>query len=176
MKTKFTTISLLILINFVFSQEKKNLFPEKLSFFDPLTLSKDEDSLRLRINAVFSECGEWGGHKESLIIYSNEKREIYADYKKFSFSCDSIAFYNKTTIPKQLLHKKTKLNTRKENEITKYIISLTKAKMTKKEMPMHSGNIFSVELDEDFKIKILDNNPENERNFNSLIVEILKSN
>lgn len=175
MKTRFITIFLLILINFVFSQEKQNKFSEKLKFFDPLTLSRDEDSLRLRINAVFSECGEWGGHKESLIIYSNEKREIYADYKKFSFSCDSLDYYYKNkAIIKPVFNKKIKLNTKKEDEITKYIISLTKAKMTKKEVPMHSGNMFSVELDEDFKIKILDNNPENESNFNTLIVEILK--
>jgi len=47
----------------------------------------------LRIEARFSECGEWSGHKEEIIVSSDRKENIYATYKISPFNCDSLDYY-----------------------------------------------------------------------------------
>ncbi|RZM25404.1 MAG: hypothetical protein EOO88_19440 [Pedobacter sp.] len=38
--------------------------------------------------AKFTECGEWGGHKEQSRIY-RENDSLFFDYEKFKVNCDS---------------------------------------------------------------------------------------
>ena len=42
----------------------------------------------LTLYAQYKECGEWGGHIEVFKIYKNEKKEMWANYKKDSANCN----------------------------------------------------------------------------------------
>lgn len=64
-------------------------FPE---FKEPGTGLVNVINLRdtLQISVEFSECGEWGGHMESIYLQRNSKNEIVARFIKDSVSCDNI--------------------------------------------------------------------------------------
>jgi len=54
----------------------------------------------LQISIEFTECGEWGGHMETIYLQRNSKNEIVARFIKDSVSCDNITLidYVETTV------------------------------------------------------------------------------
>ena len=45
----------------------------------------------LKILVEFSECGEWGGHRESIFLNKNEKDKIQAHLQIDTISCDILS-------------------------------------------------------------------------------------
>jgi hypothetical protein len=48
----------------------------------------------LEISVEFSECGEWGGRKERIIIFRNESKNIKARFTIDTVSCENIVVKN----------------------------------------------------------------------------------
>lgn len=38
----------------------------------------------------FSECGEWGGHEEKILITTKSDEKFYLSYRKSTVDCDSM--------------------------------------------------------------------------------------
>jgi hypothetical protein len=84
----------------------------------------------LTLKARFSECGEFGGHKEKIILFCNYKREYFAKFTRDSIDLDCPAnFENSAVIIKDTLFK---INTQKEKIVLKYIDKLYKRALTNK--------------------------------------------
>lgn len=45
----------------------------------------------LMIKVLFSDCGEWGGHKESIDIFRSNKGELLVNYKIDTVSCSALS-------------------------------------------------------------------------------------
>jgi hypothetical protein len=52
-----------------------------------------DQTSNLSIEARFSECGEWGGHKERIIVFADTNMNIHARYLVYPYNCDSLKFY-----------------------------------------------------------------------------------
>jgi hypothetical protein len=59
---------------------------------NPLDIVRLGDTLE--INMEFSDCGEWGGHREIIYLQRNKKREIFARFIMDTVSCDKIVEKN----------------------------------------------------------------------------------
>ncbi len=42
------------------------------------------------LHARFSECGEWGGHEENILITTRKDENFHLYYEKYSVNCDSM--------------------------------------------------------------------------------------
>jgi hypothetical protein len=145
---------------------------QPVAFFDPMELGSTNQTSNLKIEARFDECGEWGGHKEEIIISSDKKENIYATYNIYPFNCDSLDYYyskrdltpiSSTTI---LLTDKTK------KSIVDYIHRLTQSKISER-FPGHAGNLFSlVNTDSSLNIQVYDNKDFDVKSFRQLIAEL----
>src|SRR5258706_1163319 len=61
----------------------------------------------ISIEARFSECGEWGGHKEKIIVnVDREQMKVFANYKVYPFNCDSMPSYEGRENLKPILDKR----------------------------------------------------------------------
>ena len=118
---------------------------EKISiFFDEAVLGGNGYDGKLLIEATFSECGEWGGHEEKMIVFGKPDKEIYLNYRKFKVNCDSIgAYYGTPDFQKLEFEKILKLNEANKKSISAYILRMVKSKM-KERFPGHAGNHFLV--------------------------------
>src|SRR5213593_3774080 len=65
----------------------------EVEFFDPIVLGALNNTRNLTIETRFSECGEWSGHLEKIIIFADSIRRIYADYQVYPYNCDSLKYY-----------------------------------------------------------------------------------
>jgi len=114
------------------------------TFFDEADLGAFGSDTRLFINTQFSECGEWGGHEEKIVVFAKEDKEFYLNYKKFKVNCDSIGKYYGTPDFQKLEKEKTlKLNDANKKSISGYIHRMVKSKVEER-YPRHAGNSFSV--------------------------------
>ena len=57
----------------------------------------------LQISVEFSDCGEWGGHMESIYLRRNSKNEIVARIIKDSVSCDNMTLIDYVENPEDSL-------------------------------------------------------------------------
>jgi hypothetical protein len=55
---------------------------------NPLDIVGSGDTLEITIE--FSDCGEWGGHKEMIYLQSNKQQDIIARFIMDTVSCDKI--------------------------------------------------------------------------------------
>ncbi len=46
----------------------------------------------LELNVMFSECGEFGGHKENISITTRQDEKFHLHYEKYSVNCDNIVY------------------------------------------------------------------------------------
>ncbi|WP_146171793.1 hypothetical protein [Flavobacterium magnum] len=138
---------------------------KKNSFFDLYYLS----SSNFYITTKFSECGEWGGHKEGMKIFSDVKRKQYKlDYYKLSFDCENVQNANIDT----LVHKTILLNSHSQNAINKYLQELVIAKVRSK-FPGHSGNYFTAaSADSTFRIELYDADKRNLKSYSHLLKKL----
>lgn len=64
-------------------------FQEKHSGLVNILQKKDT----LTITVEFSDCGEWGGHKEQINLFRNSENELIARIQIDSISCENIRVY-----------------------------------------------------------------------------------
>ncbi|MCJ8153565.1 hypothetical protein MKJ01_07280 [Chryseobacterium sp. SSA4.19] len=77
----FGTVLLLVFLLISCNKEEPFSKNTEYSFEDIL-----DHTDTLSINSRFDECGEWGGHKEYIKIYSSDKKEILK-YTKYKVNC-----------------------------------------------------------------------------------------
>lgn len=88
---------LYILLVFAFLISCSNSKKDKecnVAFFPDDLLGHIEERLVFEIKATFSECGEFEGHKERLLIYAGKDKEFHLKYKLWNVNCDSTVEYN----------------------------------------------------------------------------------
>ncbi len=155
-------------------QEKKEDDRKNIVFFDSIEPSAINQGNNLKIEARFSECGEWGGHKEDIIITLKEDKRFYATYKIFPFNCDSLDYYYANEKIAPVFTKTILLNDTSKKSIINYIQRLMESKITEK-FPGHAGNFFSVvNSDSTFFIQVYDRKEFDIKSFKQLITELIK--
>lgn len=177
MVSKMRVFALFMLLLISCSQKQsKNISPSKMSlFFDPINLGALNGKSNLTINARFSECGEWGGHREIITIYSDKDRNFHATYEVYPFNCDSLDYYYNNGTLKPILNQKVKLNDDRKKSIIAYIHRLINSKITERAVPNHANNYFSVvNSDSTFLIEVADTKEFDVTSFRQLTTEIIK--
>jgi len=132
---------------------------ELLSLHDSLTLE-----------ARFSECGEWGGHREQILI-SNWKRDSSAlIHTIYPYKCDSLDYYyGNDSIAPVSIRQISLLDSNAKQAVIQYIQQLILSK-SKERFPGHAGNIFSVQNStKTLKIKVHDQSEEPVKSYKQLI-------
>jgi hypothetical protein len=163
---------LLLCLNSCIEKDKNgvNSVSKTIPFFDPVTLGSSGVDASLNITATFSECGEWGGHRENLRIYvkPSDKKNYYLDYLKTNINCDERdeKGYN---IEKIVVQKTIKLNDSNKTSITEYIKRTIDSKVEER-FPGNAGNSFSImNSDSTLVIKVYDSNTKNLKSYNQLL-------
>lgn len=140
-------------------QQGKNNYDELISLYDSLTLE-----------ARFSECGEWGGHREEILI-SNWKRDSSTlIHTIYPYKCDSLDYYygNDSLAPASI-RQISLLDSSAKEAVIQYIQQLIVSK-SKERFPGHAGNIFSVQNStKTLKIKVHDLSEEPVKSYKQLI-------
>jgi hypothetical protein len=174
MKILFAFLTSLLLLIFLASCQQKTEHKEQYletSFFDPFEFSQADSLL---INARFSECGEWSGHKEKIIIYADKNGNFHAHYKVYPYNCDSLKYYYANENLKPKFDKTIALNDKGKQSIIDYIKRLTQSKITE-QFPGHAGNVFSVvKSDSTLIINVYDRKQYDLDSYNKLITELFK--
>jgi hypothetical protein len=174
MKIVFAFLSSLLIFIFIPSCKQKIKDEEqypKTSFFDPFEFSKANSLL---ISARFSECGEWSGHKEEIIIDADKNGNFHAHYKVYPYNCDSLKYYYANENLKPKFDKTIELNDKRKQSIIDYIKRLTQSKITE-QFPRHAGNIFSIiKSDSTLIINVYDRKQYDVDSYNKLVTELFK--
>lgn len=125
----------------------------------------------LKLTARFSECGEFGGHKEKIQIYRNHKREYFAIFTKDSIDLDCSNDFEENAI----LIKDTvlKINISKEKLVLKYLNQLYKRSITGKTIN-HSNNYFRATTNHTGLSLSTDELEKNWNEFRKLQISLLK--
>jgi len=155
-------------------QQTEHYSRNSITFFDPIKFSTQNNKNTFKIEARFSECGEWGGHKEEIIIFADTSRMFYATYKVFPFNCDSLPYYNYKENLTPTIIKTIVLNDTTKKSIIDYILRLTQSKITER-FPGHAGNFFSIaNSDSTFYIQVYDSKEFDIKSFRQLVTELIK--
>ena len=121
------------------SQDVSSSIPEISKEKNPLNFLYQADTLTL--SAYFSECGEFGGHKERIDIFRNSsKREYFMNYvvDSIDVACPEGFEENAIVVTDEII----KLNLENEYAIMKYLDSLF-ARVLISKSPSHSNDYFS---------------------------------
>lgn len=155
-------------------KEKKGDDREYVAFFDSTETTSISKTNNLKIEARFSECGEWGGHKEDILITLNKDKRFYATYKIYPFNCDSLDYYYTNENIAPVFTKTILLNDTTKKSIIDYIQRLRESKITER-FPGHAGHFFSVvNSDSTFYIQVYDNKEFDIKSFKQLVTELTK--
>lgn len=136
---------------------------------NPLGILYQTDTLRL--TAKFSECGEFGGHKENIEIFCNYKREYFAKYVRNSINLDCPNNFEETAI----IIKDTlfKIDCNKEKLVVKYLDKLYRRTVTPK-MISHSNDYFKAETKYSGLLLFTAEPNKDWKEFRKLQIELLK--
>lgn len=103
----------------------------------------------LKLKASYSECGEWGGHREMIKIYmSDEVNGTERDFTKWSgpfaaeFWLDTIGCSYRPD-RRYFLVEQTELTSQQEALVIKYMQGVIYPSL-QYHPPMHSGNVYSI--------------------------------
>lgn len=141
-------------------------------FFAETDLGAFEMEIKLYLNARFSECGEWGGHNENMVIYAKADKEFYLTYQKFKVDCKIINEHNGTPVQQLELEKTLQLNQDNKKSISEYIQRMSKSKIDE-QSPGHAGNSFSVsKSDSTLLIQVYDDKTYDVMSYNKLLTEL----
>lgn len=146
---KFSQILFLILIISCQNSENGNkIVEDEIIFFDD-ELSNTSNEPVLNIYCEFSECGEWGGHKEYITISKKDKKSFKLNYEKYSADCDSmIQVFNGIGYllePKsELIESKEIVIKEKEKMAILYFSNEMVKSKFKETFPGHAGLILSI--------------------------------
>ncbi|OUL60448.1 hypothetical protein [Flavobacterium sp. AJR] len=150
-------------------QEKDNV----IVFFDPITLGASGVDAGVKINARFSECGEWGGRYEEIKIFTKERnfKDYFLNYTKTNIDCDKrdSKGQNIETIVTQ---KTIRLTDSNKKSIIEYMKRMIESKVEER-FPGHAGDSFSImNSDSTFVIEVYDYNSKNLNSYNQLLAEL----
>ncbi len=131
---------------------------EKTNFFDEQLGLTSEDPF-LTIDCVFDECGEWGGHEESIKISRKGHVSFKLEYKKYSVNCDSMinVFHEVGFIlkpkSKLVMSREIEIKEMEKQAILDFSFDMVRSKF-KEEFSGHSGIIISIRTsDSTFQIR-----------------------
>lgn len=149
----------------------------EVSFFDPMKFGAINNEMRLSIEARFSECGEWGGHKEEIIVFADSSKTFHADYRVFPYNCDSLPFYIGNKNLKPVISKTVTVQQKEKKAIIAYIQRLTESKINERfaDGASNAGNVFSiVNPDSTFFIWVSNRKDADANSYNKLVHEVFK--
>jgi hypothetical protein len=117
-----------------------------VSFFDPMEFGAANHAGRLSVGAGFSECGDWGEHKEEVIIYADSVEKFHADYRVFPYNCDSLPFYLANDTLRPSISKTIVVQEKEKKAVIDYIQRLAQSKVNERlvDGASHAGNVFSI--------------------------------
>lgn len=169
---------LLVLLLISISCSKKQDFKveekdKPIVFFDPITLGSSGVDAGLKIDARFSECGEWGGHHEDLKIFAKEGnyKDCFLNYIKTNIDCEK-RDNNGRNIETIVVHKTIKLTDSNKKSIIEYMKRMIESKAGER-FPGHAGDSFSIiNSDSTFVIKVYDYNSKNSKSYKQLLTEL----
>jgi len=168
-------IAFFILISNCGRKVKKIEQAGEVSFFDPLVLGSANPQNNLLIETRFRECGEWGGHKETIIVSADKENVFSATYKVYPFNCDSISYYNKSGNITATMEKKIILNDQKKQCIIDYIHRMVQSKITEKALGSNGDKSFSVVTsDSSLFISVSERKNHETESYKTLVDELLK--
>jgi hypothetical protein len=147
----------------------------EVSFFDPMEFGAVNNSGRLSIETRFSECGEWGGHKEQITVYADSNKTFHADYRVFPFNCDSLPYYVGNENPKLVINKTVDVHDKQKKAIIEYIARLTQSKINERfvDGASNTGNVFSItNSDSTFFIWVRNREDADANSYNKLVHEL----
>jgi hypothetical protein len=151
----------------------KNKPNAKVPFFDPIALGAMDQTSNISIEARFSECGEWGGHKEKLIVFADTSMNIHVRYLVYPYNCDSLKFYYGNENLNPVVDTTMTVGDIEKRSLSEYLQRITQAKIAER-YPGHAGNVFSVlKSDSTFFIRVYDNKESNVNDYKKLIGELL---
>ena len=172
----YRIMTIMILISCSQKQDKKVYSPKSMNFFDARVIRENIKPDTLKIETRFSECGEWGGHQEHIIITSDKDKRFYATYKIFPFNCDSLDFYYGKKNLASILNKTIQLNQTTKKSILDYLQRLTLSNNEQKIIG-HAGNIFKVfNSDSTINIQVYNMNNSYVKSYEQLIIELMNKN
>jgi hypothetical protein len=179
MKTSFSISMLLIVLLFSFSycaQKPKQVeHRKKITFFDPLELGEFNGTSHLSIEARFNECGEWGGHQETIKVSADKQKIIYGTYKIYPFNCDSLNYYHANRNLTPTIERKVVLDEQKKQSIIDYIQRLTQSRIAQRFPTSNANNVFSVVNDDSTLLIRVYGNKENEiLSFRKIVSELFE--
>ena len=165
---------LLVILSCSKKQDLKAQGTDKpLIFFDPITLGSGRVDAGLKINASFSECGEWGGHHEDIKIFTKERnsKDYFLNYTKTNIDCER-RDNNGNNIETIVIKKTIKLTNSNKQSIIEYMKRMIDSKAQER-FPGHAGDSFLiVNSDSTFVIKVYDYNSKNLKSYNQLLAEL----
>ncbi|PZR18239.1 MAG: hypothetical protein DI539_16530 [Flavobacterium psychrophilum] len=98
----------------------------------------------LTLYAQYSECGEWGGHQESLKIYRGNDDVLWTIYQSDTLNtCEGPIENNRIALAPRTI----KLTEGNQQAIIRYMNDLLDHSLDA-EMPSHSGEYFSIRLND----------------------------
>jgi len=122
----------------------------------------------LKIYANFDECGEWGGHSESIIIYQKDKF-LKAKYTKSKVNCE---FFDNENFIVESNSKEFEI-TQKSLKNVNYFIEKLAVSKTKETLHGNAGKKFGViNSDSTLVIEVYGDNIENLKNYNKILESI----
>jgi len=143
MKSIAKTLLLLSFLISIFSCGNKSKNEDPLEIISQKSDRKEKDNSlgvlnkqdTLKITVEFSECGEWGGHREMILLQRNEDNNVIARLQIDSISCEKIITkydlnykqdYSDLDDNERLviLDKEKILTKKEEREISNFIINL----------------------------------------------------
>jgi hypothetical protein len=148
-------------------QNKKN---ETFNFFniDKFKLRRDT----LYINSQFTECGEWGGHRELSKVFFSGKN-FYINYQKFNADCNSVKRNKGKLVQKLVKNITKKISDNDKVLIYNYVHQLLDAKF-QEPIGLQVGRIFQVVLsDNDLNISVYPGSSTTEKQYLELIKKII---
>ena len=165
----FLILSILFLLGCGQKSRQEGQYPYS-NIFSFLELSKTDS---IYIAARFSECGEWGGHKEEIIIDADQNRNIYVHHKIYPYNCDSLEFYYANDNLEPSFNTTVSLTDEGRQSIRDYIQRLTQSKINEA-FPGHAGNYFSIITSDSTFIKVYDDKQDDVDSYNKLVSELFK--
>lgn len=127
----------------------------------------------ISIGTEFSDCGEWGGHKENILIKEDEKNILSVYYTVYPFNCDSIDYYYHNQNIRPVVNKKVIVTEKGKNAVDQYVRRLFEAKFSET-FPGHAGDVFYVyNSDSSLQIVVYDAKQSNRTSFKKLLSELI---
>jgi len=114
--------------------------------YRPLDVVDKSDTLKIIVE--ISDCGEWGGHKESIYLQRNNNNEIVARFIMDTVSCDKIVEVNGCGVlddkeRKKVLDVSKVINLEDEKLISIFLQRLIELSL-RNEIDSNAGDMFHV--------------------------------